>query len=556
LISLRQTNAYVPPLFSFANRVDLIHKLTDQTFDLLVVGGGITGAGIALDAATRGLRVALLEKNDFASGTSSRSTKLIHGGLRYLKQLEFGLVKEVGSERAIVHQLATHLVVPEKMLLPLYEKRGLGYWLTSIGLKLYDWLAAVKGIDQRKMLTRNQTLRCEPLLHPVDVKGGAIYAEYRTDDARLTIEIIKTAYQKGALPVSYCTVTNINYQNGIANGVNAIDGLSNATMVIKAKVVVNAAGPWVDELRELDHSKNGKYLHLTKGVHIVVGKDRFPIKQAIYFDVEDGRMIFAIPRGRTTYIGTTDTNYTATKEEVAATSDDARYLINAVNKTFPTAALLLSDIESSWAGLRPLIHEEGKSASELSRKDEIFESASGLISIAGGKLTGYRKMAERVVDLVLKTHFPVNKIRCQTNTIPFTGGSFKDYDEVKEYTSFVEGQLKQYALPGWAGYLVGTYGRQSDAILAYLKNNLEPDVATALLKAELWFCFNNEMILTPADFIVRRTAMLYFDMPRVKLVTERVLQEFKFYFQWSDQELAKEKNQLNALILSCTNFKK
>src|SRR6187431_34170 len=179
--------------FSFHNREKIMNELTASQFDLIIIGGGITGAGIALDAASRGLRTALIEKVDFAFGTSSRSTKLIHGGLRYLKQLEFGLVREVGSERAIVHGLAPHLVVPEKMLLPLAEKRGLGYWLTSIGLKIYDWLAGVKTEDRRRMLTRSQTLKYEPLLRKDDVKGGAIYAEYRTDDARLTIEIVKAA---------------------------------------------------------------------------------------------------------------------------------------------------------------------------------------------------------------------------------------------------------------------------------------------------------------------------------------------------------------------------
>src|SRR5688500_9657030 len=183
--------------FSMSGRPAVINKLKAEEYDLLIIGGGITGAGIALDAASRGLKTALIEKNDFAFGTSSRSTKLIHGGLRYLKQLEFGLVKEVGSERAIVHHLAPHLVIPEKMLLPLSEKKGLGYWLTSFGLRLYDYLARVSPADQRRMLTKTQTLKYEPLLKPDDIKGGAIYAEYRTDDARLTTEIMKAAGERG-----------------------------------------------------------------------------------------------------------------------------------------------------------------------------------------------------------------------------------------------------------------------------------------------------------------------------------------------------------------------
>ncbi len=544
------------PPFSFAIRQQAIRQMTTKEFDLIVIGGGITGAGIALDAASRELSVGLLEQSDFAFGTSSRSTKLIHGGLRYLKQLEFGLVKEVGSERAIVHRLAPHLVVPEKMLLPLYEKKGLGYWLTSIGLKMYDLLAGVKPEDQRRMLTRKQTLKREPLLKPEDVKGGAIYAEYRTDDARLTIEIIKTAFEKGALLANYCSVTDFVYKDKKVSGVKVTDLITGTTFSVQAKVVVNAAGPWVDELREINHSKKGKRLHLTKGVHVVVAHDRFPVKQAIYFDVEDGRMIFAIPRGRTTYIGTTDTNYSGSKKDVTTSKEDALYIINALNRTFPKAALTLQDIESSWAGLRPLIHEEGKSASELSRKDEIFESESGLISIAGGKLTGYRKMAERIVDRVIKNYFPQLNKKCLTETIQFTGSDFKNYDEVKNYKGGLAIQLRVLNLEDYAGYLVHNYGKQCNTIMERLKSNLERDTELALLKAELWFSVEYEMVIKPTDFLVRRTGLLYFNIPLLLKYKDSILHEFKNHFQWSDQVVENESNELERVISLSHQFLK
>jgi glycerol-3-phosphate dehydrogenase len=542
--------------FSAKLRNYILKKAAVESFDLLVIGGGITGAGIALDAASRGLKVALFEKNDFAFGTSSRSTKLIHGGLRYLKQLEFGLVKEVGSERAIVHRLAPHLVVPEKMLLPLYEKRGLGYWLTSIGLKVYDWLAGVVVTDRRRMLTRNETLRYEPLLKPEDVKGGAIYAEYRTDDARLTIEISKAAFVRGALISSYCKVTEFLYEEGKVAGVILVDELGGNRFQVQAKVVVNAAGPWVDELRELNNSKKGKRLHLTKGVHLVVSHDRFPIKQAIYFDVDDGRMIFAIPRGRTTYIGTTDTTYAGSKEEVLTTYQDASYIINAVNRTFPHARLVLDDIESSWAGLRPLIHEEGKSASELSRKDEIFESESGLISIAGGKLTGYRKMAERIVDRVIKNNFPKITAKCSTDSIPLSGSNFRNYGEVKSYLQALATQLRVLSIEHYANYLVGNYGQQCDVIMERLKANLEKDTDLALLKAELWFGLNYEMVLKPEDFLVRRTGLLYFDKPRLLKYKDQILHQFQEHFHWSAEQLQSEAKQLEKIVSQSSQFLK
>src|SRR5688572_9270178 len=203
----------MPDSFSALSRNLIVSRLQSVKYDLIIIGGGITGAGIALDAASRGLKTALIEKNDFAFGTSSRSTKLIHGGLRYLKQLEFGLVKEVGSERAVVHKLAPHLVIPEKMLLPLSEGKSMGYWLTSIGLKIYDWLAGVKEEDKRRMLTRPQTLKAEPLLKTEGIKGGALYAEYRTDDARLTIEIMKTAARYGATVLNYAKVVGFGYDS-------------------------------------------------------------------------------------------------------------------------------------------------------------------------------------------------------------------------------------------------------------------------------------------------------------------------------------------------------
>jgi glycerol-3-phosphate dehydrogenase len=535
------------------NRNKNIEQLKSQSFDLLIIGGGITGAGIALDAASRGLTVALVEKNDFAFGTSSRSTKLIHGGLRYLKQLEFGLVKEVGSERAVVHKLAPHLVVPEKMLLPLYEKRGFGSLLTSIGLKLYDWLAGVKPEDQRRMLTRNQTLKQEPLLKPEDVKGGAIYAEYRTDDARLTIELIKTGAQHGACVANYCEVEEFIYEDKKIAGAKVKDHVANQSFEIKAKVVVSAAGPWVDELRTINHSKKGKRLHLTKGVHLVVSQKKFPVHQAIYFDVEDGRMIFAIPRGDITYVGTTDTNYQGSIDEVYTSKEDAEYLVKAVNRTFPEVNLALSDIESSWAGLRPLIHEEGKSASELSRKDEIFESDTGLISIAGGKLTGYRKMAERIVDLVIEKYFDDNESSCQTENIPFTGSDFKNYDQVINYIASITERLKEKGLSHRAAYLVHNYGKQTDLILDHLDKK-KTYTLEELAKAELWFCVKHEMVVHPFDFFIRRTGLLYFNRPLLESLLESLLVEMKDIFKWNEGVFEDEKRKLNFEIKKSHNF--
>lgn len=543
-------------LLSSQNRDQLLEQLANTKFDLLIIGGGITGAGIALDATTRGLKVALIEKNDFASGTSSKSTKLIHGGLRYLKQFEVKLVREVGKERAIVHKLAPHLVKPEKMLLPLIQGGTYGPLMTSVGLWVYDFLADVKGKDKRKMLSAKDTLKQEPLLEVQKsaLKGSGYYAEYRTDDARLTMENLKTAVSKGAFVANY--VKGVSFQKNDSGQVEALhcqDELNGGEFTIQADFIVSAAGPWVDTIREEDRSLKGKKLFLSKGVHIVVPRERFPIQQAIYFDVPDGRMIFAIPRLRVTYIGTTDTPYDGDSNNIPILKEDIDYLLEATNNMFPNINLQESDIESSWAGLRPLIYEEGKSASEMSRKDEIFESNSGLISIAGGKLTGYRKMAERIVDLVGKKFEELKGVSlsaCQTKNIPLTGGPFQNDQEVDDLILSYTEMLKPFKLGSeTAAYLVANYGKQTEAIIELLSKEFQGNNPhNALARAEAYFCINNEQAQKLTDFYDRRTGRLYFNLPSIEPTTEAVIDVFASELGWSDTRIQKELEELNQAI--------
>lgn len=544
--------------FSFFNRERITNDLQATEFDLLIIGGGITGSGIALDAASRGMKVALIEKNDFASGTSSKSTKLIHGGLRYLKQFDFWLVKEVGTERAIVHKLAPHLVIPEKMILPLIDGGTYGSWLTSVGLKVYDILASVEGEDKRKMLTKKEALEKEPLLPKNILNGAGYYAEYRTDDARLTIEVLKTALDYNAKIINYTVAKEFIYEDNRVVGAKVKDTLSGNEFNIKAKYVVNACGPWVDELRQINHSKIGKLLHLTKGVHLVVAHDKLPVKQSVYFDVPDGRMMFAIPRGKVTYFGTTDTNYQKDKNHVNTTLVDAMYLISAVNNMFPEINLSLEDVQSSWAGLRPLIHEEGKSASELSRKDEIFVSDTELISIAGGKLTGYRKMAERIVDLVTKKHkrrFEKEFDDIKTEEIVLSGGTFKDSSEVKSYTDAIYNRIAEVDFSDKdAEYLVYNYGKQTDLILKKFDELTDENQQEKMIKAEVWFTVNYEMACTPTDFFMRRTGRLFFDKPSVDLYKNLVMTAFISHFKWGEKTAAKHLNELDEKISLASSF--
>ena len=299
-------------------------------------------------------------------------------------------------------------------------------------------------------------------------------------------------------------------------------------------------------------------MHLTKGVHLVFPYEKLPVKQSVYFDIPDGRMMFAIPRGKITYVGTTDTNFNLDKDNVKTDIADAIYLISAVNNMFPDIELELDDIISSWAGLRPLIHEEGKSASELSRKDEIFTSDTGLVSIAGGKLTGYRKMAERVVNRISKKmeeEYDLDFKECTTDKIPLCGSQFKKFKHVKKYIEEVFSKIEPDGFVHYdAWYLVTNYGKQTEEILEAYKTFKNSDAGLRMLRAELKFGIENEMVLNPMDFFIRRTGRLYFDIDSIRTYMEPVLADFKKSYGYDDAEILKFKEKLEEELDSHSNF--
>ncbi|GGE16924.1 aerobic glycerol-3-phosphate dehydrogenase [Marinithermofilum abyssi] len=530
--------------FSAKSRTRILDEMSKEKLDLLVIGGGITGAGIAWDAASRGLSVGLVEMQDFGEGTSSRSTKLIHGGLRYLKQLEINLVREVGRERALLYERAPHIVRPAPMMLPIYEGGTYGKLASSVGLFVYDRLAGVKKEERRKMLSKQQTLEKEPLLRSKGLKGSGYYYEYRTDDARLTLEVMKTAVSLGAKAVNHARAESFDYdEKGKLAAVDVQDLVSGKKYKMTAHEVVNAAGPWVDELRKKDNSLKGKRLHLTKGVHLVVAHERFPLKQPIYFDVPDGRMVFAIPRGRTTYIGTTDTNYQGPIDQPIMTEEDRDYLLKGVNDVFPDVQLKPEDVESGWAGLRPLIHEEGKSPSELSRKDEIFQSDTGLITIAGGKLTGFRKMAERTVDLVcrrLSGKGIRSFVSCRTDRTSITGGGDMGAEGfVRFRREWVDKMAQAGVERDHADELVQLYGLHIAKVWERAGGNPEN-----LLKAQVEFAVDEEMAVSAADFLIRRTGDLYFNRARCEANLEQVLEIMAEKAGWDQEKKLHEREKM------------
>ncbi|MEK5248856.1 aerobic glycerol-3-phosphate dehydrogenase [Bacillus sp. FSL R9-9530] len=532
--------------FSSKQRKDVLNGVNKQELDVIVIGGGITGSGIALDGATRGLSTIVFEMQDFAAGTSSRSTKLVHGGLRYLKQLEVKMVAEVGKERAIVYENGPHVTTPEWMLLPFHTGGTFGSFSTSIGLRVYDFLAGVKRSERRKMFNREETLNKEPLVKQEGLKGGGYYVEYRTDDARLTIEVMKEAIEHGAKAVNYAKVDSFLYKDGKVCGVRVIDLLDGEVYEVYGKKIVNAAGPWVDTLREKDNSKKGKVLQLSKGVHLVIDQKRFPLGQAIYFDTPDKRMVFAIPREGKTYVGTTDTFYDKDAAVPHMTTEDRTYIINAINYMFPSVKITEKDVESSWAGVRPLIYEEGKNASEISRKDEIWTSESGLITIAGGKLTGYRKMAEMVVDYVTNLlqkegHSAYKK--SDTKHMPISGGHVSGSHGFPAFVAKKAGEGTKYGLTtAQAEKFAKFYGSNVDVLFDLAKKhkdeakeyNMPLDVLIPLV-----YAMDYEMTAKPVDFFVRRRGAVFFNIHWVYEWKEAVIDYMAAKLGWSKEEQMK-----------------
>ncbi|WP_277883675.1 glycerol-3-phosphate dehydrogenase/oxidase [Paenibacillus sp. N3/727] len=530
--------------FSSMDRKQKFEDMAGSTYDLIVIGGGITGAGIALDAVTRGISILLLEMQDFAAGTSSRSTKLVHGGLRYLKQFEVGMVAEVGKERAVVYENGPHVTTPEWMLLPIHQGGTFGKFSTSIGLKVYDFLAGVKRGERRTMLSPTETLNREPLLKQDGLKGGGYYVEYRTDDARLTLEVLKEAAAHGAELINYAKAESLNYDaSGRITGITVKDMLNGGVHTVSGHKIVNATGPWVDRVREMDGSKKGKTLQLTKGVHLVIDQSKFPLRQAVYFDTPDGRMVFAIPRDGKTYVGTTDTVYKNDPGHPFMTVQDRDYILKAVNYMFPNVKLIGSDVESAWAGVRPLILEEGKDPSEISRKDEIWESPSGLITIAGGKLTGYRKMADTVVNLVAK------RIQegggqafgsCKTKNLPISGGNVGGAANfpafIREKTQFGVSQgLDSKLAESW----VRTYGTNAEKLfqLAHeIGNNRDENDLPLSVIVPLVYAIQHEMAVKPVDFFIRRTGSLLFKIEWTLKWKEPVIQYMASVMDWTPEQ--------------------
>jgi glycerol-3-phosphate dehydrogenase len=385
-----------PVLASEAQRPAVLRELEAERFDLLVVGGGITGAGVAREAARRGLRVALLEAHDFAAGTSSRSTKLVHGGLRYLAQGDVRLVREGALERKAIHRIAPHLAEPLWMVLPSEGALGALGWRAAIAV--YERLGAVAAAERHRSWSRAELALEEPLLAP-RWRRAAVYREYRTDDARLVLACLRAAVAEGASALSYAPLRALRADGAQGVVAEAQCALSGAELRVRARAAVNAAGPWAGAVRGLAQPQGARpWLHLTRGIHVALPHARLPLHNMVMLRAQDGRLLFAIPRPPVVYVGTTDTTHAGPPElwpQVPLA--EVEYLLEALPRYFSIAPVRPDEIVASWAGLRPLIAQPGRRPSEISRRDELQLDPGPLLSIAGGKLTGYRAMARAVL---------------------------------------------------------------------------------------------------------------------------------------------------------------
>ena len=531
--------------------------MSDDLLDLIVIGGGITGAGIARDAVLRGMKVSLFEKGDYGSGTSSKSSKLVHGGLRYLENYEIALVFESVSERRVQTRVAPHLVRPMPFLVPIFEGTRPGLEVMNLGLWIYDSLALFRAPRMHKTFRgAKAATRLEPCLKSEGLRGVIEYYDCATADARLVLENILDAQALGADCRNYTEVTRlVRDPDGRVRGVAVRDVLTGATEEVRARTVVLAAGAWTDELvRRFEVPIERDLLRRTKGVHLVIPHDRLPLGRAItLISPVDGRVMFAIPwRGRTV-IGTTDTDFDGTADEVHADPDDARYLCESVNGYFPAAQLTPADVIATWAGLRPLIRGgDGESESETSREHEIFTRDDGLVIIAGGKLTTYRRMAKEAVGKTvrwLRDHDPefeaAGRERSGTKHRPLPGAAGLDEPSLAGVAAIGRALIDDHGLDAdTAIHLCGVYGvraRLLGAAIAAdrtLGQRLNADLP--YVWAEIDFAARHDRARTVDDVLSRRVPLLLVGRDQGLDVAERVAAHLATFHRWSAEEVARQ----------------
>ncbi len=528
--------------FGFAPREERLAALEQTQFDLLVIGGGITGAAIARDASTRGLAVALVEREDWASGTSWRSTKLIHGGLRYLKTGSVKLVFESLAERGRLARLAPHLVRPVEFLFPAYRGRGLPVWIVGLGLTAYDLLALGHSPRRHRRLSREELVRWEPALESPSLSGGEAYGDARTDDARLTLENVLDAVSLGAAAASRVEATGLVHDDaGAVRGARVLDRESGRGFSIRSRVVVSATGPWADRMRSVDEPGAAPILRLAKGTHLTLPARRLPVSRPIAFPDSGGRLLFAVPDGPVTLLGTTDTDYAGSLDEVVADASEVAYLLKEANETFPAAGLTESDVVATFASLRPLVREPGKRVEDTSREDVLVVSSDGLLTVTGGKLTTHRRMAVRAMDRAARLLAAVGVAvsASGTGSRRFPGAPQASLEQCVSEIVRIAASCEPPIEAATAEHLARRYGARAAEVLELVAENaaLAQPLCPGLpdLAAEILFAARREDARSLCDALIRRTHLFWQAPNQGEEVLDRAASLMARELGWSDE---------------------
>jgi glycerol-3-phosphate dehydrogenase len=534
-----------PPV---AARRAALDALTREPFDVLVVGGGITGAGVARDAAMRGLRTALVEKDDFASGTSSRSSRLVHGGVRYLEHGDLRLVFEASHERRVLRRLAPHLVRPLAFTWPVYAGARIARWKLAAGLTLYDLLATFRNVARHERLTAAGVLRREPRLLSRELLGGARYWDALTDDARLTLATVRSAVDAGAVAVNHARVSALVKDGARVAGAHVVDELDGADAQVRARVTVNATGPWSDDTERLAGATASSAVHGSKGVHLMVPRTRVGNEAALtLLTRQDGRVFFVLPAGDFAIIGTTDTFEPVSPDEVRASSRDVEYLLEAANHFFPAARLNRDDVITAWAGLRPLVASDASAddPGAVSREHAVTERVPGLVRVTGGKLTTYRVMARDTVDAVQRS-LGTRVTRSPTADTPLAGGGLADPLKVIGAATTLIGDAAV------AGRLVHAHGDEWREVWALaeresaLGERIEP--SRPYLMAELRWAVDQELAFTLTDLLVRRVPIAFETRDHGRAASRRVAPVVGEWLAWDSDRRGREVERYDAEV--------
>lgn len=522
--------------FSFQTRAENLKKLSEEEFDILIIGGGITGAGTARDASLRGLKVALVEAEDFAFGTSSRSSKLVHGGIRYLENLDFKLVFEALAERSILFKMAPHLAHPLRFVIPLYKNSRVGMFKMGLGMMLYDLLALFKTPRMHQRLSVRTTSSKYSVLNSKDLIGAYEYSDGYMEDSRLVYENLRAANENNAIMANYVRVLKRDLNDGFQN-ITCEDQITKVSFSIKAKHIISTVGPWTDLVGDDLVASWKKILRPTKGVHLTFSKKRIQLSSALVMAAEkSSRIVFAIPRHEMVIVGTTDTDFNQHPETVKVEKEDVNYLLNISNQYFPGAQLTEDDIISSYAGVRPLVNDDSDSEGKTSREHRILHLPSNISFVAGGKYTTYRRMSEEIVDQVIEKYFKSQLSqfkKCETKSPLNIFTSVEAYQKALSDT-FYDAEKPQTL----DGQLAFRYGEEYKIIknkFQNYKNYWQLEAAQAI---------HTTMCLNLVDFYSRRVPLFLSMSDHGQTLLNEIATIFKDELHLTDTEIEQQKSDL------------